>query len=124
MSNGIGQVTQMDPTTKVEIWLFQKIGYGPKLPGTRGNHGVPIYKRLPYNLVSYDGDPAQYIEPVCVSEFVKVFDGPNGATAGDPIQPINDGYGRCGGVQFYDKRPFEVFSYNDVDVANNLGQLP
>lgn len=124
MSNGIGSVTQMDPTTKLEWWLFQKVGFGPPTPGGRGSKGTPIYKRLPYNLVSYDGDPTQYIEPANMSSFVKVFDGPNGTTFGDPINPLTDGSGRVVGCLFYDKRPFEVFSYNDVDVANNLGQLP
>ena len=27
------------------------------------------------------------------------------------------------GIMYVDSRPFEAFAYNDVDVANNLGQL-
>ena len=28
------------------------------------------------------------------------------------------------GFQFVTRRPFEVFAYNDVDAASNIGQLP
>jgi hypothetical protein len=95
-----------DPTTKLETWLFQKMGTSAD--------GRPIYKRLPYNLVEYDGDRIQYIEPVS-----GVLDG-----SGDPINPLTDGVGKVVGINYYDARPFEVVGFNDVDASNNLGQLP
>lgn len=118
MATGISASLQCDPTTKVEIWLFQKIGSFP--PGRAGANNVkPLYRRLPYNLVSYDGDPTQYIEPATHGDFNKVLDG-----SGDPLDPRTAGACLVGGFQFYDARPFEVFALNDLDVAGNLGQLP
>lgn len=118
MATGITASLQMDPTTKVEIWLFQKIGV---VGGGRagGNNRTPQYRRLPYNLVSYDGDPTQYIEPATHGDFNKVLDG-----SGDPIDPRTAGACVVAGFQYYDGRPFEVFALNDLDVAGNLGQLP
>ena len=106
-----------DPATKLETWLFQKIGTMPAGPG---GSGQPIYRRLPYNLVSFDGDPTQYIEPDSASgDFWRILDG-----TAVPIDPRAEGCGMVSGFRFFDARPFEVFAYNDVDVANNLGQLP
>lgn len=110
---GINASVAMDPTTKLEVWLFQKIGQTVPTHG-----GRPIMRRLPYNLVSFDGDPAQYIEPVNASQFNKVLD-----SSGDPIDPRADGAGRVVGLQMFEARPFEMFSLNEVD-ASSIGQLP
>lgn len=116
MSTGITASLVCDPTLKREIWLFQEIG----LSG--GRKGTPLYRRLPYNLVSWDGDPTQYIEPVNASgDFVR---GIGETNVGAPLDPRVDGAGLVAGFQFCKARPFEVFSLNDLDVAGNLGQLP
>lgn len=118
MATGIAStISQMDPATKQEIWLFQQFGTTPLGPA---GSGKPIYRRLPYNLVRYDGDPVEYIEPdCCAGDFWNILDG-----SGDPVDPRVKGLGAVVEFRFYNARPFEVFSYNDVDVANNLGQLP
>lgn len=127
MSAGLSpNTTQMDPATKIEIWLFQKIGR-VLAPGSQGadKHGyLPIYRRLPYNLVRYDGDTVEYIEPVSSGLNLRLFDIDANRVMGDPVNPLTDGAGRMCGARYYDARPFEMFAYNDVDVANNLGQLP
>jgi hypothetical protein len=118
MATGIAFPLQCDPTTKVEIWLFQRIGVYP--PGPAGTNGKPVWRALPYNLVRFDGDPTEYIEPAnCDGEFARCLDG-----TGRPIDPRADGCGNIIEFRFYDARPFEVFALNDLDVANNLGQLP
>jgi hypothetical protein len=102
---------QMDPTTKLETWLFQQIATSPL--------GRPIYRRLPYNLVAFDGDPTQYIEPLPAGgSHQRVLDG-----TCDPISPFTEGTGRMVAIQYFSSRPFEMFSLNEVDVANNIGQL-
>jgi len=112
MASEIRANLQMDPTTKLEVWLFQRIA--------STQHGRPIYRRLPYNLVSFDGDQAQYIEPIpAAGSHQRVLDG-----TCDPINPFTEGTGRVVGFQFFEARPFEMFSINEVDAANNLGQLP
>jgi hypothetical protein len=117
MSTGISFPLVCDPTTKLEYWLFQRIGTAPAGPG--GSSGQPTYRRLPYNLVSFDGDPTQYIEPDAASgDFFRTLEG-----TGQPIDPRTDGVGMVAGFLFFDKRPFEVFSYNDFDAATT-GMLP
>lgn len=118
MSTGMtSAISQMDPTTKQEIWLFQEIGRSPAGPA---NNGQKVYRRLQYNLVRYDGDPTEYIEPHNAgSDFWNVLDG-----SGDPIDPRVKGVGAVVEMRYFGARPFEVFAYNDLDVAGNLGQLP
>lgn len=111
MATGITASLQCDPLTKRETWLFQQVGMA-------GN--VPLYRRLKYNLVSFDGDPTQYVEPdAATGDFIRVLDG-----TGSPLDPRVDGIGLVAGFQFCSARPFEMFSLDDVDVTNNLGQLP
>lgn len=106
-----------DPTTKIETWIFQRIGTAPL---GQGGSGQPVYRRLPYNLVSFDGDPTQYVEPDSASgDFWRTIDG-----TCIPIDPRAEGCGMVASVLYVDARPFEMFAYNDVDVVNNLGQLP
>ncbi len=115
MAGGFG-----DPALRVETWLFVEIGQQPK--------HQPVYRCLPYVLVSYDGDPTQYVECSPVDETMSVI-GPQDCTASGAlghklVNPAVDGLGRVGFFRFVTKRPFETFAYNDVDAANNLGQLP
>lgn len=118
MATGISFPLQCDPTTKLETWIFQKIGTaGGGQAGAGGSK--PVYRRLPYNLVSFDGDPTQYLEPAALSDFARVLDG-----TGIPIDPRVDGATNIVGILYCDARPFEVFCMNEVDVAGNLGQLP
>src|SRR4051794_25493154 len=108
MSTGIAATLSCDPTLKVEIWLFQQVGVSP--PGPAGGGGTPVYRRLPYNLVRFDGDPTEYIEPCYPSDFNKVLDG-----SGDPIgYSAGDGSGQVVEMRYFAARPFEVFSFNDV----------
>ena len=111
-------MAQFDPTLRRETWLFQEIGQQPR--------GQKVFRCLPYVLVSYDNDPVQYIEPAPADEMVNVTanDGTTTGNFGKPLNPSVDGMGRIGGFQYVTRRPFEVFAYNDVDAANNLGQLP
>jgi hypothetical protein len=99
-----------DPSTRRETRLYQEL--------FRDAGNVPVYRELPYVLVSYDGDPKQYLEPLPPADQVKLLDG-----SGDPIVARADGMGAIVGFQFFTKRPFEVFAYNDVD-ASGIGQLP
>jgi hypothetical protein len=118
MATGITATLQCDPTTKQEIWLFQQIGVMPL--GAPGASGKPLYRRLPYNLVRYDGDPTEFIEPdSACGDFWNILDG-----SGDPIDARSKGAGLVAEIRYYTARPFEVFSLNEVDVTNNLGQLP
>jgi len=117
MATGISFPLQCDPATKLETWIFQKIGNaGGGQAGAGGSR--PVYRRLPYNLVSFDGDATQYIEPAALSDFARVLDG-----SGQPIDPRADGTTNIVGILYVEGRPFEVFAMNDVDVAGNLGQL-
>jgi len=109
---GLTTALQLDPLTKREIWLFQKIGQAFE-------SGRPVYRRLQYNLVRYDGDPTEYVEPDTASgDFYRVIDG-----TGSPIDPRVDGAGNVVEFRFFDARPFEMFAINDVDVSG-IGQLP
>lgn len=111
-------MAQYDPSLRRETWLFKEIG--------RQGKKNPIYKRLGYILVSYDGDPVHYLEPCPVDQTVAVIAN-DGTTTGNGcrvIDPVADGLGRMSAQQFFTGRPFEVFAYNDVDAAGNLGQLP
>jgi hypothetical protein len=118
MATGIAFPLQCDPTTKVEIWLFQEVGRYP--PGPAGANSRPIYRALPYNLVRFDGDPTEYVEPCNADgEFTRCLDG-----TGRPIDQRSEGCGNVIEFRFFGARPFEVFAYNDCDVATNLGQLP
>ena len=117
--SGVRDPLQCDPTTKLELWLFQVIGsYQPGQAHPFSNKGQPIYKRLPYNLVSYDGFQTQYIEPCTPCEFMNLVD-----MTGAPINAITDGAGRCVGWRVVKGQLCETFALNDVDAADNIGQL-
>jgi hypothetical protein len=111
-------MANFDPAQRRETWIFVEIGQQPK--------GKKIYRCLNYVLVSYDSDPVQYLEPSPVDESVAVVvpDGSVSGKHGQVINPNTDGLGRIGDFLFVTRRPFEVFAYNDVDAASNIGQLP
>jgi len=52
-------MANFDPLQRFETWVFQKVGERRTAKGM-----VPVYKRLGWNRVEYDGDPNQKIEPV------------------------------------------------------------
>lgn len=104
-------MAQYDPAMRKETLLFQEVG--------RQGRNTPVYKQLPYVLVSYDGDPVQVLEPLPVDTRVRSNDAANTAAC-RVIDPVADGLGRVEAVRFFTSRPYEVFGYNDVDAANNL----
>lgn len=113
--------TQCDPTTRLETWLFQEIGRAGNAKG-----GRKVFQQLPYVLVSYDGDPQQFVEPLPVDDFVTCAGAQDASATGrmfGRIVPAVDGLGRMSDILYVTKRPFETFAYNDVDAANNIGQL-
>jgi hypothetical protein len=86
-----------DPDTRRETWLFQEM--------YRDSGNRPVYRRLSYNLVEYDGDPDKYIEPVSMqSEDEMPFDA---RTSGDPGAMVR--------FEIYTSRPFELHSFNDFN---------
>lgn len=110
-------MAQYDPAMRREIWLFQEIA--------RHNKRGRILKRLGYVLVSYDDDPQQFVEPVPADPFIAL-NAPDGTNTGSGcrvIDPRVDGLGRIADFRFFNARPFEVVAFNDVDAANNIGQL-
>jgi hypothetical protein len=111
-------MAQFDPTQRRETWLFQEMCRDV-------NTGEPVYRALQYVLVTYDGDPQQYLEPIPVDEVLKsnVADMTLSGNGYKPVDPRSEGLGRCTGFKFFTSRPFEPFALNDVDAANNLGQL-
>lgn len=89
-----------DPSTRRETWLFQLMFIDPG--------GKKVWRRLAYNLVSYDGNPERYIEPVSAAFDDQIEFDPN--KAGDP--------GAVVGFEFFESRPFEFMSVNDnVDIT-------
>lgn len=63
-------MSQFDPALRRETWLFRE---------QFSENGRPVYKRLGFNFVEYDGDPARVIEPVSDVQFTK----DAGANGGD-----------------------------------------
>lgn len=110
-------MAQFDPAQRRETWLFKEIRQQPK--------GKKVYQCLGYVLVSYDNDPQQYVEITPVDETLAVVvpDGTLTGNHGKAIVPNVDGLGSVSDFLFVTRRPFEVFAYNDVDAANNIGQL-
>lgn len=98
-----------DPATRRETRIYQEMFT---------ERGRKVYKELAYAYVEYDGDPARYLEPLPPSDFINVLDG-----SGDPIDPRVDGCGAIVGIEYVTARPFDWFSYNDVD-ENNIGTFP
>jgi len=100
-------MAQFDPTQRRETWVFQKTGTDPVF-------GKTIYRRMGFNLVSYDGSPELSIEPINNEQVAPSFN--NGS--GTVIVPNVDGPGQVVDFQFFEGRPYEVHSFGD-----NTGDL-
>lgn len=88
-------MANFDPALRRETWVFQKL-FDEK--------GRPVYRRMRFNFVEYDGSPDRYIEPVSMSDFYDIL-------SADVLQ--DDDRGRVVGFEFYTGRPFEVHSFDD-----------
>jgi hypothetical protein len=110
-------MANFDPALKREIWCFQRLG-------RQGGHAV--YRRLGYNMVSYDDDPTFYIEPVNETNSVDLF-GVNSTDNCKQIDAVTD-FGRVMRFEYFDGRPFEGIAINaDVNIdsmANSFGANP
>jgi hypothetical protein len=89
-------MAQFDSTMKRETWVFQQIG--------KDERHQPLMKRLPFNFVEYDGDPARVIEPVSEGTQVCTF-GPNSIV---PVAGVNAGV--CVGFEIIEGNPFQAFA--------------
>lgn len=107
-------MAQFDPLQRRETWLFQEMCRDV-------NTSEPVYRALQYVLVSYDGDPQQYIEPVPIDEVIKsnLVDSTNSGNGYKPVDPRNEGIGRVVAFKMFGARPFEAFSLNDFDAVNS-----
>lgn len=96
-------MANFDPMLRKETWCFQRMG-------KQGGHSV--YRRLAFNLVSYDDDPVQWIEPVNSDNFVDVLGG-----TGQVFDPTTD-FGRVVRFEYFDgSMPFQGVSFGaDVNV--------
>lgn len=94
-------MAQFDPYLRRETWVFQQIGTDPR--------GTPLYRRMGFNLVSYDGSPDKWIEPISI--------GADGVNTVSPNVTTIDIAGREAGViagfEYYGARPFEAQSFGD-----------
>lgn len=95
-----------NPLSRRETRLFSQIG--------QGAGRTKVYRPLKYALVSYDGDPTSYIEPLSVGGDA-VLSVMNGQFR--PNVPSTSGYAQISGAQFLQGRPFPAFAYDDVDLA-------
>lgn len=94
-------MASFDPTLRREVWMFQKLGVDTK--------DRPIYRRMGFNLVEYDGNPEMYIEPVNAGGYGVDLTNPNVATTNNVTQEA----GAIVDMRFFDARPYEVHSFGD-----------
>jgi hypothetical protein len=93
-----------DPNTRVVTVLLQQ---------TNGSHGQPVYRRLPYDFVTYDGNPTQYLEPRNATDRVDLL---KDCTVFD--KPTQE---RIGKFEYFGARPIDVFSIDDFDATASTG---
>jgi len=93
-------MANFDPAMRRETWLFQELG---KDVGNK-----PIYRRMGFNLVSYDGSPDMVIEPVSAAYGVDLTN-PSVAT----IDNVTQDAGAVVGFQTFQARPYEVHAFGD-----------
>jgi hypothetical protein len=93
-------MADFDPLQRVETWLFQQ---------TNGGKGKPVYRRLPYNLVSYDGLPARVLEPRNATEYADL--------VGNCTVFDNQTQVRIGGIEYVTTRPYPMFAIDDLNAA-------
>ncbi len=96
-------MANFDPAQRRETWVFQE--------AFREN-GKPVFVRMGFNLVEYDGDPEKYIEPRPPSDTVDLL------SADEPylVSPVTDGVGLMKNAEYYNARPFEVHSFGDITI--------
>lgn len=99
-------MANFDPAQRVETWLFQQIATDPLT-------NKPIYRRMKYNLVSYDGSPERVLEPVNAEPMVDIL------TSGHVLAPQSH-FGRVGGMEYFTARPNEVFGLDDYETGTVL----
>ena len=88
----MAEPTRFDPATRVETWMFETVN--------QDTFGRKTYRRLKFNLVSYDGIPERYIEPV--SEGFLYWK-PGDANDVRLLAPLTD-HGRVGKFEFVEGR--------------------
>ena len=99
-------MANFDPALKREIWCFQRLGR---------QSGHAVYRRLGYNLVSYDDDPNFYVEPVNETVSCDLLAGES-ANNCKQIDVMAD-FGRVTRFEYFDGRPYEGIALNaDVNV--------
>jgi len=76
-----------DPKMRNETWLFRQID--------RTSDGRPVYRRVRFNYVQYDDNPARVLEPVTEAAMFATLDG-NARI----LDPQTDGNGRVVGFEF------------------------
>ena len=89
-----------DPETRVVTMLLQQ---------TNGSHGQPVYRRFPYDLVTYDGLATSYMEPHNATQLAGVVT-PVATVASLTNQVVE----RIGRIEYYGSRPWEAFSLDDA----------
>lgn len=92
-------MAQFESAQRRETHIFQELFQ---------ENGQPVWRRMQFNLVQYDGDSDRYIEPRPASDF---FDGIS-------VEPrvhraVADGIGVIAGMEFYQARPFRPQAFND-----------
>jgi hypothetical protein len=85
-------MAQYDSKSRRETWFLQDTG----LKDSRGN---PVYQRMRFNLVEYDGSPDLVLEPI---NHEPVLNEPNGVLS----DPINDDAGLVNRIELVTGQPF------------------
>ena len=96
-------MANFDPLLRRETWCFQRIGR---------QAGHSVYRRLGFNLVSYDDDPQQWIEPVNENNFIDTLGQTN-----VQFDPQTD-FGRVVRFEYFDgAMPFQGMAFGaDVNI--------
>ena len=98
-----------DPQLRRETWCFQILGT---------QRGRRVYQRLGYNLVSYDDDPVEWIEPVNEAFSTDLLS--HGSGDCTSIESRTH-YGRVSRFEYFDGRPFEGITVNAELNVDSLG---
>lgn len=95
-------MASFDPLQKLETWVFQQV--------KSDDQGRPVYRRCNYNYVQYDGNPDRFIEPRSLSERIDFL-------SCQIYTAKTDGGGPVVGFEYVTSRPYEVHSFDDVDLS-------
>lgn len=94
-------MANFDPALRRETCVFQELFT---------ENGRPVFRRLGFNFVQYDGDPEKYIEPRPPSDLYELIDEP------DIFDARTQGVGLVVDFEFYRSRPFREFhNFGDSD---------